>query len=573
MFLFLSIVLLLAGVACSEREAVPTRDELLPGGIRAGGSYRINMLRGNPAALDPVRINSKLADDVALQIYDRLISLDSNLNIVPELARSWSISDDGLVYTFHLRRDVTFHDNPCFPGGKGRRMIADDLRYSFERCCDPLQRSVQYWAFNGKVRGANAYYDSRLAGDGLVTSVAGLRAPDDSTFVIELREAYAPFLYYMINSLGCVVPREAVEHYGEDFFQHPVGTGPFVFREWQPDQFIRLERNSQYWQHDAHGNQLPYLDEIIISFRADDKVQFAEFTAGRLEESFSIPSEFFEVVVDGERRSLTPEYQKYRLQARPALLSWFCDFLCSEAPFDNADVRRAFSYAVDREKIVQFVLRGAPYAPAWNGITPPVMPGYAIDSIEGYRFNPTLAREHLRRAGYPDGVGFPPVTLTIYEEPHLVQVAEALQEMLQQTLNIEIRLRKLQFARLLHEAELGKLKFWGTRWYGDYPDAENYLNLFNGSLVPDDATQPSYPNSARYNNPEFNRIFTEAVGTVDPQRRNELYRAAEQLAMRDAPVLMLFYEMHYRLLQPYVRGNPLDPMNRIILRPVWLAAQ
>ncbi len=567
-------VILLSSCAAPEEHAGGTE---LPGGKRAGGEYRLNMLRGNPNALDPVRINSKLADDVALQIYDRLITLDSALNVQPELARSWEISPDGLRYTFHLRTDVRFQDNACFPDGKGRRMTAEDVRYSLARCCDPRTKSVQFWAFRGKVAGAIEYYEARAKGNAEPADVGGLRAPDDSTFVIELNAPYAPFLYYLINSLGCVVPHEAVEHYGEDFFRNPVGTGPFVMKHWKPDQEIRLERNPNYWQRDEHGNQLPLLDVVTMTFVPDDRVQFAEFTAGRLEENFTIPTEFYPQVVvspaagsDKTSRTLTPEYAQFVLQAKPAMLSWFFDFLCTEAPFDNVNVRRAFAAAIDREKLVKHVLRGAPWGPAQHGITPPVFPGYPVDSISGFTVDAEAARAWLAEAGYPDGAGFPTVTMTIYEEPRLVQVAEAVQSMLHSTLNIQVEIRKLQFSRMLEEADYGRLAFWGTRWYGDYPDVENYLNLFDGRLVPADSEQPSYPNSTRWQNDHFNKLMDSAVAVTDLAQRNLIYRAAEQLMIKEAPSVMLFYEMHYRLLQPWVRDNPLDPMNRIILKSVWL---
>lgn len=542
------------------------------GGILTGGTFRINMVRGNPNGVDPAIINSKLSDDIALQIYDRLISFDSTLAIIPELATRWDISPDGKKYTFHLRTDVYFHDNPCFPNSKGRRMVAADAAYSLSRCADPTARTVHFWAFKDKVVGANEFHEARLKGDS-TAMMRGITAPDDSTLVIELLNPYAPFLLMLANSFGCVVPHEAVKFYGKDFFQNPVGTGAFVFVEWQHDRHITLKRNPHYWQKDANGNQLPYIDGVTISFIKDDKLQFNEFAAGNLDECYTLPTEYAEKILDTKSRMLTPEYSRFTLQQKPAMLTWFCDFLCTEAPFDNADVRRAFSYAVDREKIVRYVLRGMPYAPATHGITPPVMPGYAIDPIIGFDYNPAKARELLAKAGYPNGKNFPEITMHIYQEPRLVQVAEAIQRMLNETLNIKLNIKTIQFAELLDLAEQGKLNFWGTRWYGDYPDPENYINLLDGSLVPTQPGLPSYPNSTRYRNAESSSALAEAVTTMDPVRRAELYRRAESLAMADAPAIMLFYEMHYRLLQPNVRNYPLDPMARVVLKRVWFDAK
>jgi len=553
--------------ACSDTKEHEVR--AAKGDKKYGGTYRINMVRGNPNGLDPIIINSKLADDIALQIYDRLITFDSGLNVVPEIATHWELSPDGKMYTFHLRKDVLFHDNKCFPNGKGRKLTANDVVFSLTRSCDPKSRTVAFWAFKGKVKGADDYYNSRLVEDGKVVSVTGIQAQNDSTVTIELLRPYHPFLLTLANGFGCIVPHEAVKHYGADFFRHPVGSGAFVFEEWKDDQFITLRRNPNYWQKDENGNTLPFLDEISVSFIKDDKVQHSEFVKGGLEESFTIPTEFFTTVFDTQKKVLPP-YDKYIVQQKPAMLTWFINVLCAKKPFDNPDIRRALSYAVDREKIVRYVLRNAPYRAAHNGINPPVMPGYDISNIQGISFNPIKAREYLKKAGISDGAQLPPITLSVYQEPRLVQVAEAVQQMLHEHLNLTVHIQVLQFAELLDRAEHGKLDCWGTRWYGDYPDPENYLNLWDGALVPTSLQQVSYPNDTRYVNKEMTELLNQAVNEKNDSLRSILYTKAENIAVMDAPSIILFYEMHYRLVQPYVHNYPLDAMARVVLKNVWM---
>lgn len=560
--------LMLFSFSCSDSQK-ETAIRQAKGNKKYGGNYRINMVRGNPNGLDPVIINSKLADDIAQQIYDRLITFDSNLNTVPELAHRWEISDDGKLYTFFLRNDVYFHDNPCFSNGKGRKLIASDIVYSLTRACDPQSKTVAFWAFKGKVKGADEYYAARLEKSNKVTNISGIQAPNDTTLTIELLRAYHPFLLTLVNGFGCVVPHEAVEYYKDNFFRNPVGSGPFMFTEWKDDQHLTLRRNPQYWQKDTQGNRLPFLDNITVTFIKDDKVQHNEFMKGGLEESFTIPTEFFPTVFN-EKKEVIPPYTAYNVQQKPALLTWFINLLCAKPPFNNPDIRRALSYAIDREKIVKYVLRNAPYQPAHHGINPPVMPGYDIKDIEGIAFNPTKAREYLQKAGFTNGADIPSITLSVYQEPRLVQVAEAVQQMIKEHLNISINIQVLQFAELLQRAEHGKLDCWGTRWYGDYPDPENYLNLWDGSLVPAELHQVSYPNETRYVNKEMTEILAQAVGTNDPIQRMALYKKAENIAIKESPSIVLFYEMHYRLLQPYVRDYPLDAMARVVLKNVWL---
>ncbi|HZV12510.1 MAG TPA: ABC transporter substrate-binding protein [Candidatus Kapabacteria bacterium] len=555
--------------SCSKQNSHQYRPA--QGGKQYGGTYHINMIRGNPNGLDPVIINSKLADDIASQIYDQLISLDSNLNVEPELATRWELSPDGRTYTFYLRTDVFFQDNECFPSSEGRKFVASDVAYSLERACDPATHTVAYWVFEDKVEGANAYFESRTdTTKTKVPHVSGFVIVDDSTFQIKLIKPYAPFIYYLVESCGDIVPHEAVEHYGKDFFQHPVGTGAFTFVKWTPDVEIVLVRNPHYWLHDAAGNQLPLLDGVQIQFIQDDKIQFNEFTRGTFDECYPLPTENFPLIVNANTKTLTKDYDKFVLQHTPALSTWFLNFLTTKPPFDNPKVRQAFSYAIDREKIVRYVLKGQPYAAGTHGIVPPAFKKYAIDSVYGYTFDADKARKIFADAGYPDGKNFPQVTFNVYPDPRLMQIAEAVQNMLSTTLNIKIELQIIQFSQLMDNAEAGKLGFWGTRWYGDYPDPENFLNLFYGALVPKADNIPSYPNDTRFNDPVFNDIYSRALATTDEAKRNSLYIQAESEAMKNAPSIILFYEEHYRLLQPYVHSYPLDAMERIDLKWVWL---
>ncbi len=569
------VLLFVWGLGC--RPGLPTH-ELRPaaGGKHLGGTFRLNMLRGSPNGLDPVRISSKLADDIALNIFDRLITFDSTLGVVGELARTWDVSSDGRVYTFHLRTDVIFHDNVCFPNGLGRKMTATDVAYSFGRACDPRTNSVSFWAFQDRVVGAVRYFDACKAGERTQNAwPEGMSVLDDSTIAIRLEAPFAPFLLTLANGFGCVVPREAVEHYGADFNRHPVGTGPFRFDRWEEDRWMILVRNPRYWQHDAHGNQLPLLDSVHIAFIKDDNVQFLSFRQGDLDECFTIPTEIFPSIIN---RSLTDgsvrmhkQFAQYQLQATPAWCTWFVDFLCTRAPFNDDRIRRAFALSIDRHRIVRYVLQNAPSAPAEGGITPPVLPAYQTKGIKGLNFDPTRARAELAASGHADGKGLEGLVLTIYPEPRLKQCAEALQRMWKENLNVDVRIEIVQFAQFLSMAEEGKFLLWGTRWYGDYPDAETFLTLFNGDLLPRDSNAASYPNSTRINDSLATSLIRQGVNEPNETVRHGYYAEAEARLAFLAPSALLFYEMHYRLLQPYVRGYPLDPMARIVLKHTWYA--
>ena len=557
-------------VSCGETEEASY--ETIEGGVKRGGIYRINELE-DIRSLDPVRIGDVVSHHVAHQLYDGLVDLDSNLQLVPQLATSWEISEDGLLYTFHLRKGVKFHDNKCFPDGKGREFTAQDVKYSYDRICDPRTQSTGYNYFKNYVEGAAEYYESLTGGkDGGPASekgVSGFIVKDDSTFQIKITKPFGPFIYYSTLAYGYIVSREAVEMYGQDYFQNPVGTGPFAFVDWKPDLELNMARNPNYWEKDQHGNQLPYLDGAKFRFIKDLAAQQLEFTNGVLDESYRIPNETFRDVV-GEDGNLTPGYSQFVLQKAPTLSIQYYGFLTSGTVFNNKILRQALNYAVDKEKVVKFVVNGQAFGPAVHGIVPPSMPDYPTDQIKGYEYNPEKAKQLLTEAGFPGGQGLPPIKLQINSGgDRNLQVAEAIQAMLK-NVGINMELELIPFAQHLDNIDAGRANMWRLGWVADYPDPENFLNLYYGKNVPNDPTQISPINSTRYVNPEFDRLFEQAIATTDKTERYKLYAQAEQIAVDDAPMMYIYYDQDFRLVQPYVRGYVLDPMHRVNFRYLWL---
>ncbi|HEY3873851.1 MAG TPA: ABC transporter substrate-binding protein, partial [Candidatus Kapabacteria bacterium] len=517
------ILFLLTG--CGKHETAALKNGL--GGKKLGGVYTLNEIRGNPSSLDPVRMNSKVEDDIGSNIFDKLVQNNSALDLVPDLAKSWEISSDGKTYTFHLRTDVFFHDDPSFAGGKGRKMTAKDVKYSFERVCDTKTLTSGFWVFEDIVEGANDYFKAPSA-----SGVSGFVVQDDSTFIVHLTKSFAPFLEHLTTSFGYIVPREAVEHYGKDFFQHPVGTGAFRFVSWQPDEEILLERNPNYWEYDSAGNRLPLLDEVKFTLIKDDKTLLQSFQQRNEDEDFTLPTESFPEIVTADKQ-LTSQYSKYVLQYVSAMNSYFMEYLCSKPPFNNMALRRAMSFAVDRESIVKYVLKGAPHGIADHGIIPPAFSHYPIEDVHGITYNLDSTKHWLEVAGFPEGHGAPAITLSVYNEPRPMQIAEAVQRMWQ-NIGLTVNLQVMQSGALLDGSEDGTLQLWLTRWYADYPEPENFLNLVDGELVPKDPAMKSYPNSARWNNDRFNALFTQAIATTDESKRMELYAQAENIAAFEA---------------------------------------
>lgn len=584
-----------------------------------GGVYRINEVQ-ELKTLDPTQLNDAPSHHAVHQIAELLVDFDSALTIQPELASAWEVSDDGLRYTYHLRSGVRFHDNPCFPGGKGRMMTAADVKYAFDRMLDARAGAKGASYFTDKVKGARAYYEAtgaattdatvdnsttaastdttrnpgrpkliaaigdststrqpkpvpntaptkadRVAADG----VSGFRVLDDSTFQIELIHPFAAFKYYPALGFCYIYPHEAVEKYGADFYRNLVGTGPFVLEHWDGGRELAMKRNPNYWGYDADGNQLPFLDGIRFTFIKDEKIQLTEFASGRLEEAYRIPSDFFKQVV-GEDGLLTPEYAKFQLHKVPALSTQYYGMLVPSKEFGDKRVRQAFNYAIDREKIVRYVLQGQALGPATHGLVPPSMPGYPVERIKGYTFDLNKARSLMGEAGYPDGKGFPPVTIQLNAGGgRNKEVAEAMQAMLSSGLGIKVAIKILEWPQHLELLEMGKAPLFRLGWIADYPDPENFLNLFYSATIP--ATGPSSINSTRYRNRAFDSLFALALVTQDDAQRLALYAQAEQIAVDDAPMLFIFNDMDYRLVQPWVKGYSSNPMDRRDFKGTWFS--
>lgn len=559
----IGIALIVSG--CPKRNDTSLREAA--GGRFYGGTYRINET-GGLKSCDPVRNNDQTSQHVQLQIYDLLFDFDEHLNLVPSLATRYDVSPDGLTYTIYLHTGVLFHDDPCFPNGKGRALTAADVKYSFERVCDARTRSLGFDYFRGLVRGADEYFAASSAGKDMPAGIPGFVAVNDTTFQILLTKPYAPFLFHLATGVAFIVPREAVEHYKQDFFQHPVGTGPFQFVSWAPDQEVVLKRNPNYWRKDVAGNQLPLLDGVTFSFIQDEKTQYLEFKQGHLEEAYRIPTEFFKDAVD-ENKQPKGDMAKFTLQRVPAISVQYYGFLSLSPIFKDKRVRQAFSYAVDRERIVKYVLNGQAFDKAVHGIVPPGIPGYDISDIKGYDYNPEKARALLAEAGFKDGKGFPSVELQLNAGGQRnVQVAEAIQSMIKENLGIDLGLKQVEWAQHTTLVEEGKAPFFRLGWVADYPEPENFLNLLNGKFVPRD-DQPSSINAVRYKNPAFDALFENALAVQDQAQRYALYKKAEQLVVDDAPMIFIYFDEDYKFVQPYVRDYPINAMDRREFRGVW----
>ncbi len=537
------------------------RDEFVPlepgqGGVYLGGTFRWNALE-DVRSLDPIRVADTASGDVAEQIYDGLVEVSRDLHVAPSLAERWDISDDGLTYTFYLRRGARFHDDPCFPEGKGRECTAQDIVYSLQRVVSPDVESIGLWAFRDLFAGVEEFRFRQA------DRVAGLKALDDYTVQITLAKPFAPFLQRLAMSYGFIIPHEAVDYYGADFFQHPVGTGPFQFVRWTKDLELVLERNPHYWEKDEHGNQLPYLGRLVNTFIKVQNSEFAEFELGNLETHSPIADDLFTSILSPDG-NLKPKYDgRFNVSSSDVLSIFYFGFNMESGPFaSNQKLRQAVNYAIDRESIIRHVLKGR--ALPFTGVVPPGMPGWK-STCERYEYNPEKAIQLMAEAGHPNGEGLPEIVLHLNSGGKRHEnIAEVVQEQLKE-IGIDITLQILEWPQLLEVVETGRSSFFRMGWQADYVDPENFLALYDSRKF-----GPQGPNYTHYKNERYDALFQAAERTTDLNERYDLMRQAEEIAVEDAPWLYLYHQKEFRLNQNYVHDFEHNAMAHLFFKYAWL---
>lgn len=512
-------------------------------------------------SLDPSLASYRSAIWIGSQIFNGLVELDSDLNIAPAIAKAWHYDSTGTVLTFTLRSDIRFHDNACFKDGKGRFVKAEDIRYSFERICDARTKSTGFWVFRDKVIGATEYNKASQELPMIIKPVFGFDVIDDTTFRIRLVKPFAPFLSILTTPFCWIVPHEAISKYGQDFGRNPVGTGAFVFDTWKEDISLTLRKNKHYFKTDDKGTQLPYLEEVNVGFARNAKSEFFEFEQGKLDFISSIDLSVHDRVFD-DKGNLKGDYTKYSLiRASAQSIEYYgimTDIAFSSAqsvPFcKDKRIRQAMNYAIDRDKIINYVLRNRAI-PASHGVLPPDYPGFS-NKVKGYSYDLAKAKNLLAEAGYPEGKGLPEFTLQTGANETTASVAEAIIEQWK-VLGIKAKLLQVDFPRHLSMVRSGELPIWRTSWIADYSDPENFLGLFYSKNK-----APFGPNTTRISRADLDSLYEAALNpTLHEQQRTELYNKMEEIVLDESPWIFLYYNVNIWLVQPNVKGltaiNPL----------------
>ena len=497
------------------------------------------------ATLDPAFAKNQSIMWAIHQLYSTLTETDSNMQVKPLLARSWEFSADRKTLSFTLRMDIFFHDDDCFPGGRGRRMTAGDIVYSFSRIIDKKTASPGAWIFNSRA-----------------DSIAPFIAINDSVFQLKLKQPFQPVLGMLSMQYCSIVPHEAVEKYGTDFRSHPVGTGPFSFVAWEEGQALILKKNEHYFERDVAGNALPYLDGIHVSFYDSKATEFLEFRQNRLDFINDIDPSFKDEVLT-KTGNLKPEWNHIiELQKHPYLNTEYLGILADtnnallkNSPLRLLQIRQAINYSIDRKKMMLY-MRNSIGEPAESGFVPQGLPSFSSTAVRGYSYDPGKAKALLAAAGFPNGAGLPEIKLLTI--PIYANIASYIANELKQA-GITVKVEAIQKSLLLELTGKSEALFFRGSWIADYPDAENYLGVFYGK-------NPAPPNYTGYKNKVYDQLYEQALAEINDSLRFRLYQQMDRLIVSDAPVVSLWYDMGLHLIHTNISGVTPNSLNLLELR-------
>lgn len=483
------------------------------------------------------------------QLFNGLVQMADNLTVEPAIAKKFGISNDGLEYTFNLRADVMFHDNACFKDGTGRKVVAGDFVFSFNRL------------FDAKV--SRALSDVEIIDN---TPGKGFLAVNDSTLKIYLKRPFGAFLNILTMKYFSVLPKEAIDMYKEDFRKNPVGTGPFVFKLWEEGTKLIMHKNPNYFETDAAGTRLPYVDGVSVSFIKERESAFMELLNGKLD-MISGADAFNVNEVLTKSGTLNDAYaEKFNLQRGPFLKTDYVGILIDpeidivkNSPVRLKAIRQAMNYAFDREKMARFLLNNIG-KPATAGFIPPGLKSFDASKVKGYSFNPDKVAELLKEAGYPNGEGLPSITL--YTTEHYKELVEYMQSQFAEN-HIKVEISVEPNSVLRDKVNKGEFLMFKKSWIADYADEENFLSKFYSKNF-----SPKGYNYFHYTNPKFDKLFEQSMNEKNDSLRRDLYQKMDQMVIDDAPFIPMYYGEVIRIVSKRISDLGVNPMNLFNLKTV-----
>jgi len=497
----------------------------------------------NITTLDPAFARDQRNIWPANLLYNGLVQLDDSLHVKPSIAKSWSISEDGTTYSFLLRNDVFFHKHELFGKDSTRTVVSGDVVFSLNRLIDSKVASPGGW---------------------VLQNVDHFQAKNDSVFEIKLKQPFPPFLGLLAMKYCSIVPKEAVEYFGNEFRSNPIGTGPFQFKLWVENTKLVLRKNPQYFEKDKKGNQLPYLEAVAVTFLPDKQSEYLQFIQGNLDFMKSLDASYKDDIMTTEGKLQDKYKDLVNLQTGAYLNTEYLGIFLNgdNESVKNKWLRKAINYGFDREKMIRYLKNGIG-TPALNGFIPKGLPSF--NGQKGYEFDQEKARQCLDRFQKETGITNPQITITTNSS--YLDLCEYIQRELEK-IGLNVSVDVIPPSTLRQGKANGKLPIFRASWIADYPDAENYLSLFYSQNF-----TPNGPNYTHFKNTNFDRLYEASISEVDDSKRYALYQKMDSILIEEAPVVPLYYDEVIRFTRKNVQGLGINPIDLLDLRSVQKIAE
>jgi ABC-type transport system substrate-binding protein len=514
---------------------------------------------------DPIMADDLYSGREISKIYEGLLQyhwLKVPYELMPNLAEAMpSVSKDGKTYTFKLRAGVKFQDDAAFPGGKGRELEAKDFVYSIKRLADSHNQATGWWVLDGKLVGLNEWRDknAKLPASNYDEEVEGIKVIDKYSFQFKLAKVFPQFMYSLAMPFTFVVAREVVEKYGKEFINHPVGTGPFILPLFDQGKKITYVKNptfrEKFYPTEASeeykglladaGKRLPLVDKVVVNIMVETQPAWLKLNKGEVD-YLNIPKDNFASAVKDNKLASDLIEKGILLEIAPQLDVTYGGFNYENKLFHNVKLRRAMALAYDNDKS-NLLFQNNTAFPA-QSIIPPGIAGNEKDFKNQYRgLKLEEAKKMLAEAGYPNGKGLPEIKYDYPDSTTARQIAEFFQKQMEQ-IGIKIKLSASPWPEFQARVKKKSIEMFGLAWSADYPDAENFLQLFYGPNKSPGA------NGTNYDNPQFNKDFEAAVVMQDSPERTARYIKLNRFLADEAVALFGMHRQAYTLKQGWVNN-------------------
>ncbi|MFC1961983.1 peptide ABC transporter substrate-binding protein [Chloroflexota bacterium] len=526
-FLVLLLVLTLGLFPVGCRSESPGGGEIPP------ATGELNLYNIDPITLDPAVSGEMTSHEYIMQVFSSLVLLDETLEVVPDIAEKWEVGDNGRVYTFYLRKDVYFHD--------GRQVTAADFKYSWERTCKPETGSRTASVYLNDIVGAKEVLEGRAE------EISGIKVIDDFALEVTIDAPKSYFLAKLTYPTAFVVDRHNVAS-GRDWWRQPNGTGPFKLKQWEGNNLLVLERNEHYYGKIASVSQ--------VNYKLWGGVPMVMYETGDIDVT-EIGMNYIDRVTDKSGPFAN------ELQVVTELSFSYIGFDPTRPPFDDVDLRRAFSLAIDKEKIISVLLRDMEQRA--DGILPSGMPGFN-EGLTGLGYDPDQARRLIAASKYGSVEALPPITITTTGwGGSISDDLEAIIQQWRENLGVEVTVRQLEPERFLYYLKEEKDEMFYMGWIADYPHPQDFLDvLFHTGME---------SNYGEYSNATVDAVLDRAAVEQDYEQSLKIYQQAEQMMVDDAACIPLWFGQNYVLVKPYVKGYRLNPMGIASLNEVSIAKE